>query len=171
MVASPRPRHIIEADAIGALARTGAVVIAGGGGGIAVVRDGQGWRAVDAVIDKDRASALLASRIGLSTLVLVTGVDQVYVGFGTDRQRALDEIDQDEARSHLVAGEFPAGSMGPKVDSALDFLAAGGDEVVITSIAALPDALERRAGTRITRSPHAPERTAPDRTPPPKERS
>ena len=116
------------------------------------MRDEDGWRSVDAVIDKDRLSALLAARIGLQTLVLVTGVDQVYVGFGTDRQRALDTIDAAEARDHLAAGEFPAGSMGPKIESALAFLDAGGEQAVITSIAALPEALRGRSGTRITRT-------------------
>lgn len=152
VVSSPLPREVLEATQIAALVRTGSVVIAGGGGGIPVVRDDRGWRSVDAVIDKDRLSALLAARIGLQTLVLVTGVDQVYVGFGTDRQRALDTIGADEAREHLAAGEFPAGSMGPKIESALAFLDAGGEQAVITSIAALPEALRGRSGTRITRT-------------------
>ncbi len=153
VVSSPVPRDVLEAPQIAALAATGSVVIAGGGGGIPVVREADGWRSVDAVIDKDRLSALLAARIGLRTLVLVTGVDQVYVGFGTPAQRALATIDEDEARAFLVAGEFPAGSMGPKVESALAFLAAGGEEAVITSISRLPDALRGNAGTHITRRP------------------
>jgi carbamate kinase len=149
VVASPHPKAIIEADQIRSLAGTDAVVIAGGGGGIPVVRDQDGWHSVDAVIDKDRASALLAARVGLDTLVLVTGVDQVYVHFGTDRQRALTVIDSEEARAYLAAGEFPAGSMGPKVESALQFLEAGGRRAVITSLAKLPEALKGTAGTSI----------------------
>ena len=152
VVASPHPRAIIEAEQIRSLAATDAVVIAGGGGGIPVVREPDGWRSVDAVIDKDRASALLAARVGLDTLVLVTGVDQVYIGFGTERQRALSEIDAAEAREHLEAGEFPAGSMGPKVESALQFLEAGGRRAVITSLEKLPEALRGAAGTSIVGS-------------------
>jgi carbamate kinase len=152
VVASPHPKAIVEADQIRSLAGTDAVVIAGGGGGIPVVRDDHGWHSVDAVIDKDRASALLAARVGLDTLVLVTGVDQVYVHFGTDRQRALTEIDAAKARAYLDAGEFPAGSMGPKVESALQFLEAGGRRAVITSLAKLPEALRGAAGTSIVAS-------------------
>lgn len=152
VVASPHPKAIIEAEQIRALASTDAVVIAGGGGGIPVVRDEHGWHSVDAVIDKDRASALLAARIGLDTLVLVTGVDQVYVHYGTDRQRALAQIDAAEARAYLDAGEFPAGSMGPKIESALQFLDAGGRKAVITSLQKLPEALRGTAGTSIVGS-------------------
>lgn len=150
VVASPRPRRIVEADQIRALLDTGAVVVAAGGGGIPVLREDGGWHSVDAVIDKDRASALLAAITGVDTLVLVTGVDQVYVGFGTPRQRALDDLRPAEARAHLAAGEFPAGSMGPKVESALQFLDGGGRRAVITSLPRLRDALAGRAGTSIT---------------------
>ncbi|WP_127125812.1 carbamate kinase [Georgenia sp. SYP-B2076] len=150
VVASPRPRAIIEADQIRVLVRSGAVVIAAGGGGIPVVRDADGWRSVDAVIDKDRASALLAARVGVDTLVLVTGVDRVYVSYATPAQRALTEVDVGEVRAHLEAGEFPAGSMGPKIESALRFLDDGGRRVVITSLPRLRDALDGRAGTSIT---------------------
>jgi carbamate kinase len=150
VVASPRPLRIVEADQIRTLLGTGAVVVAAGGGGIPVLREDDGWRSVDAVIDKDRASALLAAIVGVDTLVLVTGVDQVYVGFGTPAQRALADLGAAEARSHLEAGEFPAGSMGPKVESALQFLDGGGRRAVITSLPRLRDALAGRAGTSIT---------------------
>jgi carbamate kinase len=153
VVPSPRPQRILEADQIGALVRTGAVVIAAGGGGIPVVRTEAGWAGVDAVIDKDRASALLAASIGVEVLVLVTGVDQVCVGFGTPDQQALDTLDADQARVHLAAGEFPAGSMGPKIESALLFLDDGGDRAVITSLPRLGQALAGRAGTSICRRP------------------
>lgn len=149
VVASPHPKDIIEAEQIRSLASTDAVVIAGGGGGIPVVRDENGWRSVDAVIDKDRASALLAARIGLDTLVLVTGVDQVYVHYGTTQQWALTEITATEAHTYLDAGEFPAGSMGPKIESALQFLDAGGRRAIITSLERLPQALKGTAGTHI----------------------
>lgn len=171
VVASPRPTDVIEAQQIRALAGTDAVVIAGGGGGIPVVRDERGWHSVDAVIDKDRASALLAARIGLETLVLVTGVDQVYVHFGTDRQRALAEVDAEEMREHLEAGEFPAGSMGPKVESALAFLDGGGTQAVITSLGRLPEALAGTAGTRIVRRGAPPAAPPTDRAPSPEDHS
>lgn len=152
VVSSPHPRDVLETTQISTLVDTGAIVIAGGGGGIPVVRTESGWRSVDAVIDKDRLSAMLGARVGVDVLVLVTGVDQVYVGFGTPQQRALDRIDVAEAQAHLTAGEFPAGSMGPKVESALTFLADGGQEAVITSISAVADALLGHAGTHITQA-------------------
>jgi carbamate kinase len=152
VVASPRPQRIVEADQIRTLLGTGVVVVAAGGGGIPVLREDGGWRSVDAVIDKDRASALLAATADVDTLVLVTGVDQVYVGFGTPDQRALTDVRPAEARGYLEAGEFPAGSMGPKVESALQFLACGGRRAVITSLPRLRDALAGRAGTSITGS-------------------
>jgi len=149
VVASPRPLAILETDHVRALAQAGAVVIAGGGGGVPVVRSDAGWHSVDAVIDKDRASALLAASVGVDVLVLVTGVDQVYVGYGTPAQRALETVSADEARSYLEAGEFPAGSMGPKVESALQFLGDGGHEAIITSLPRLRDALSGAAGTHL----------------------
>ena len=155
VVPSPRPLRIVEADQIRTLLGTGAVVVAAGGGGIPVLREDGGWHSVDAVIDKDRASAVLAEVAGVDTLVLVTGVDQVYVGFGTPDQRALADVRPAEARGYLDAGEFPAGSMGPKVESALQFLAGGGRRAVITSLPRLREALAGRAGTSITSPDHA----------------
>ncbi len=150
VVASPTPRRILEADQIATLVASGCVVIAAGGGGIPVARDDGRWSGVDAVVDKDRASAVLAAQTGVETLVLVTGVERVCTGFGTPQQRELDLLDAQEARALLAAGEFPAGSMGPKIESALSFLAAGGREAVITSLPALTRALQGDAGTRIT---------------------
>jgi carbamate kinase len=151
VVASPIPRTIVESAQIRTLVESGALVIAAGGGGIPVVREGDSWRAIDAVIDKDRASALLASEIGVGTLVLVTGVDEVYVDFNRPGQRALRDVGVDELRGHLADGQFPAGSMGPKVQSAIDFIEAGGSRAVITSITRLADALAGTAGTMVTR--------------------
>jgi carbamate kinase len=150
VVASPTPRRILEAEQIATLVSSGCVVIAAGGGGIPVVRDDGSWSGIDAVIDKDRASALLAARTAVETLVLVTGVERVCTGFGTPQQRELGRLDAEEARTLLAAGEFPAGSMGPKIESALAFLAAGGRETIITSLPALTRALQGNAGTRIT---------------------
>ncbi len=154
VVPSPRPRRIVETDQIRALVATGAVVIAAGGGGIPVVPDGNGWTGIDAVVDKDRASAVLAASIGVDALVLVTGVDQVYVRFGTPEQKALDELDTETARGYLAGGEFPAGSMGPKIESALQFVEESGGRAVITSLPRLSDALAGRAGTHITSRTH-----------------
>lgn len=151
VVASPIPRMIVESAQIRTLVDSGAIVIAAGGGGIPVAREGEGWRAVDAVIDKDRASALLASEISVGTLVLVTGVDEVYIDFGKPGQRALRQVGVEELRDHLADGQFPAGSMGPKVQSAIDFVEAGGARAVITSISRLPEALSGSAGTIVTK--------------------
>ena len=151
VVASPIPRTIIESNQIRTLVDSGTVVIAAGGGGIPVVRDGAGWHPVDAVIDKDRASALLAGEIGVATLVLVTGVDEVYVDFNQPTQRALREVGIAEMTEHLAAGQFPAGSMGPKVQSAIDFVGTSDDaRAIITSISRLPDALAGTAGTVVS---------------------
>ncbi|MBB5632074.1 carbamate kinase [Cryobacterium mesophilum] len=150
VVASPRPRTIIESEQIRALVGTDAIVIAAGGGGIPVVREKSGWRAVDAVIDKDRASALLATEIDVETLVLVTGVDEVYVDFNSPGRRALRNVGIEELRSHLASGQFPAGSMGPKVQSAIDFVEGGGGRAVITSIGKLSGALAGTDGTIVT---------------------
>jgi carbamate kinase len=150
VVASPTPRRILEAEQIATLVSSGCVVIAAGGGGIPVVRDDGSWSGIDAVIDKDRASAVLAAQTGVETLVLVTGVERVCTGFGTPQQREVDLLDAEEARALLAAGEFPAGSMGPKIESALAFLEAGGRETIITSLPSLTRALHGNAGTRIT---------------------
>ncbi len=163
VVPSPRPRRIVESDAIRTLMDAGSVVVAAGGGGIPVVRQDGAWHSVDAVIDKDRASALLAATAGVDTLVLVTGVDEVYLGYGTPGQRALREVAADELRAHLAAGEFPAGSMGPKVESALAFVDAGGRHAVITSLTALRDALAGGSGTHLIGRDHR----GPDSSTPP----
>lgn len=149
VVASPLPVRVLEAGQIRRLVGDGHVVIAAGGGGIPVVREDTGLRGVDAVIDKDRASALLAQEAGVDTLVLVTGVDEVYAGFGTPDQRALRRTDPEELSALLAAGEFPAGSMGPKIESALEFVAAGGRHAVITSLPRLRSALAGDAGTHV----------------------
>jgi len=165
VVASPMPHHIVESAAINSLLSDGSVVIAAGGGGIPVVRDETGWHPIDAVIDKDRASALLASQIHIDTLVLVTGVDQVYVDFNTPDARALGQVGIDELRTHLEAGQFPAGSMGPKIQSAIDFVENGGSRAIITSLGCLHQAIAGEAGTQVSR-PTAPKSTAPKSTSP-----
>jgi len=149
VVASPKPQGFLEADAIRALVDAGFVVVAAGGGGIPMARARAGIRGVDAVIDKDLSAERLASVVGADTLVLLTGVDQVWLGFGTARQRAVDTMTADEAEQHLADGEFPPGSMGPKVTAAIRFVRSGGRRVVITSPPRVPEALAGRAGTSI----------------------
>ena len=154
LVASPQPREIVELDAVRALVAAGAVVIAAGGGGVPVVADGAGYRGVDAVIDKDLAAARLASALGAEALVLVTDIEQVQVDYGTPRARPVAEMTVDEAQAHADDGQFPEGSMGPKVRAAIGFLRAGGRTAVITNAERAASSLDRtadpaRAGTRI----------------------
>ena len=156
VVASPAPLEIIEATAIRRLIEEEFVVVAAGGGGIPVTdRDGR-LGGVEAVIDKDLAAALLATAIGAQALILVTGVDAVMLDFGKPGQRAIVEASPDEMRQYLRDGQFPEGSMGPKVRASLQFLDAGGGCAVITRPKLVPSTLSGDAsGTRIVRSmPH-----------------
>lgn len=149
VVPSPRPRRVVEAWAVRRLLEVGAVAIACGGGGIPVVVEAGRLRGVPAVVDKDRASALLALELGAERLVFSTGVDRVRLGFGGPAECPVERLSVSEAEQHLAAGEFPAGSMGPKVEGAVAFVRGGGGEAVITSPDRLVAALEGRAGTRI----------------------
>jgi carbamate kinase len=149
VVPSPEPQGFLETDAIRALVESGFVVVAAGGGGIPVVREGAGISGVDAVIDKDLAAQRLASLVGADVLVLLTAVDRVWLGFGTPRQRAVDAMTVDEAERHLADGEFPPGSMGPKVTSAIRFVRGGGRRAVITSPSRAREGLAGRAGTSV----------------------
>jgi carbamate kinase len=152
VVPSPAPRRIVEEAAVAGLLAAGQAVVAGGGGGIPVVERVDGsYRGVESVIDKDATTALLAARLGATLLVVTTGVDRVAVDHGTPAERPLDRVTADEAQLLLDQGQFPPGSMGPKIRSALDFLhAAGpGSRVLITSPTALPGALRGTGGTWI----------------------
>lgn len=152
VVASPAPREMVELAAIERLVAAGAVAVVTGGGGIPVVATEQGWLdPVDAVIDKDRAAERLGSAVGADNLVLLTDVPEVVLDFGTPRQRPIEEMASAEATQHLAAGQFPAGSMGPKVESAVSFLGNGGRLAVITSPEHAGAALAREHGTRIVR--------------------
>jgi len=152
VVASPTPKKILDLEAIRALLDAGIIPIAAGGGGIPVIRSPEGrLEGVPAVIDKDLTSALLASVLGADTLLLLTGVDRVAIDFGKPTQRSLDHMTLEEARGHYADGQFPPGSMGPKILAALNYLEAGGREVVLSSIECAYEAVEGRAGTRITR--------------------
>jgi carbamate kinase len=150
VVPSPQPVEVIEASAIRALIAVGSIVIAGGGGGVPVVREADGTlRGVEAVIDKDLAAERLATLVGADTLLLLTGVRRISLFYGTPEQRDLDTLSLAEARRHLVDGQFSAGSMGPKVDAAIRFIEAGGREAIVTSPGALAAALRGTDGTRI----------------------
>lgn len=150
LVASPQPIRILEQDAIKTLVRAGFLVVAAGGGGIPVVEEADGrLRGVEAVIDKDFASALLATELEAEMLCITTGVDRVAINFGRPDERTLDVVGVDEARRHLADGQFPPGSMGPKIEAALRYLEAGGSEVLITSPGRLAEALQGRTGTRL----------------------
>ena len=152
VVASPRPLEVVEITAIRTLVDDGAIVIAAGGGGIPVARQWDGsLHGVEAVIDKDLASSLLARLLGCEMLCIITGVDRVALHYGKPDQRDLACATADELSEYAAAGHFPAGSMGPKVQAAIEFVRGGGREVVITSPAKLMDALEGTTGTRVRR--------------------
>ena len=150
VVPSPRPLHILNIKTVDRMLDTASVVIAAGGGGVPVVkgRDGQ-WRGIEAVIDKDFASALLASELEADRFIILTGVPKIAIDYGKPTQRDLDRMTIAEAEQHLADGQFPPGSMGPKVQSAIQFVRATGKEVLITDVEVLREALEGRDGTVI----------------------
>ena len=147
VVPSPRPLEVVELGAIRSLLDSGSIVVAVGGGGIPATRRGEHLAGIDAVIDKDRASSLLARKLDADRLVILTEVPAVYRGFGTGAQEELRELNADEAGA--LVPELAAGSMRPKVEASVEFVRATGREALITSPAALGDALEGRTGTRI----------------------
>ena len=150
VVPSPSPKEILELRGIQDLIQAGHIVVAAGGGGVPVTVEANGQeQGVEAVIDKDRASAFLASALGFETFVIVTEVSHVAVGFGTPEQKNLDRLTVSEARRYMSAGEFGEGSMKPKIESALAFLEHGGQDVLITSPEELEPALAGRSGTRV----------------------
>ncbi|MGE5246078.1 MAG: carbamate kinase [Betaproteobacteria bacterium] len=149
VVASPEPREVVEEAVVRTLVRANVVVITLGGGGIPVVRRAHGLTGVEAVVDKDLASALLAVRLRVDRLVLATDVDRIYLDFGKPSACALDNATAEDLRRHAAAGHFPAGSMGPKVEAAIRFVEAAGGEAIVTSYDRLGPALQGRAGTCV----------------------
>lgn len=150
LVASPHPVRIQQMETIRGLVETGHITIACGGGGIPVIRDRNDYLiGVEAVIDKDRTSSLLARQLGVDTFVVLTGVDKVALDFGTPNQRDLDRLTVSEAKRHLAEGQFPAGSMGPKIEAAVAYIESGGSQVLITTSEALLSGHFAGVGTRI----------------------
>lgn len=148
VVPSPEPRRIVQLGAIRRLVEGGVLVVCAGGGGVPVVRGADGSHTgVEAVVDKDLASALLATELGAEVLVLATDVDAVYEGFGTAEARPLHEV----SPADLRAGTYPAGSMGPKVDAASRFVERGGARAAIGALEAVGDLAAGRVGTQVVR--------------------
>ncbi|MBP7829344.1 MAG: carbamate kinase [Kiritimatiellae bacterium] len=150
VVPSPKPLEIVEEDVIRTLLNHDVLVVAVGGGGIPVVRLPNGdLQGCAAVIDKDAASSLLARHLKADLFVISTGVDQVALDYGKPTQRFLDRITVAQAKQYLREGQFPAGSMGPKIEAAIAYLENGGKEVIITQPHLLEDAIHGKTGTRI----------------------
>jgi len=152
VVPSPTPLDILEKETIIRLFETGTVVISVGGGGVPVIKQKNGkLRGVEAVLDKDRTAALLAKILGVETLLILTDVEKVFINYGKPDQRALDRMTVQECRKYLTEGQFPAGSMGPKIESAVSFLSdSSGKRVGIASLETAEEALQGKAGTTIT---------------------
>ena len=152
VVPSPRPKRILDYQVIGHLARAGYLVIGCGGGGIPVIEDANGdISGVEAVIDKDFASSLLARSIGADLFLVSTGVERVAIDWGKPTQRWLDRMTLAEAKRHLAEDQFDRGSMGPKIEALIEFVEAGGAEGLITSPDQIGRALAGETGTRIMR--------------------
>jgi carbamate kinase len=148
MVPSPQPLDILDRASVLALIAEGAIVVAAGGGGIPMVRENGVLRGVEAVLDKDLTAALLARTVGADHLLIATDVEAAAIGYGTERQQWLGEVEPDRLQALLDAGEFAGGSMGPKVQAALAFARDGGRSV-ITSLDRLREGVEGSVGTRV----------------------
>jgi carbamate kinase len=147
VVASPEPLDIPEERVIRTLQRTGVLVIALGGGGVPVARCGSRLMGVEAVVDKDLSSALLATRLEVELFLVLTDVDGIYLDFGTPTARRLTYVGAAELREHARAGHFPAGSMGPKAEAVLRFVEAGGPHAIVTSPERMEQAIHGDDGT------------------------
>lgn len=152
VVASPMPKRIVELDAVKKLIDSDFIVIAVGGGGIPVIEeDGGTLKGTAAVIDKDFASALLAAEIKADIFMITTGVEKVCINYNKPDQKTVDSMTLAEAEKYLAEGQFPAGSMGPKIEAAIMFLKNGGEKVIITSPEFVEKAINGQTGTLITK--------------------
>lgn len=150
VVASPAPEHICDISLVDTLVSRGTVVIAGGGGGVPVVRDKKGVRrGVEAVIDKDLTTAHMANVLGIEVVLILTAVSRVAINFGKPDQRELETIRVSEAREYMAAGHFPDGSMGPKIQAAIRFIEGGGKRAIIGHLNEAMAALQGKSGTHI----------------------
>ncbi|OGD24128.1 MAG: carbamate kinase [Candidatus Aminicenantes bacterium RBG_13_63_10] len=153
VVPSPKPIDVVPKWVVRDLVLAGRVVIAAGGGGVPVIINGRGlFEGVEAVIDKDYAASLIAREVKVDLFIILTGIDRVYLNYGKPDQQPLDVLGIDQAKELLAQDQFPAGSMGPKIKAAIEFIEAGGTEVLITSANNLKAALLNRSGTRIRAS-------------------
>ena len=151
VVPSPKPRHVCDISLVQVLARRGTVVIAGGGGGIPVIRKRRGVRhGVRAVIDKDLTSAHMANVLGIPTLMILTSVPQVFINFGSKDQEALHNVSLRKIKKFHEEGQFPPGSMGPKIEATIRFLEGGGEKVIISHLEDAMEALRGETGTHIS---------------------
>ncbi len=151
VVPSPKPIEILEQEAIEIMLKAGFAVIAGGGGGIPVIQTSEDqWEGVDAVIDKDFSTSLLATQLNADILIISTGVEQVFVNFGKPNQKALNEVTVDELKKYIKENQFASGSMLPKVEATIEFIKNGGEKAIITDPEHLKDAILGKTGTHIT---------------------
>ena len=152
VVGSPKPKHVCDISLVEVLASRGTVVIAGGGGGVPVVRDERGVRrGVEAVIDKDLTTAHIANILKIEEIVILTAVSRVAINFGKPDQQELDTISVSQARKYLEEGHFPAGSMGPKIEAAIKFIDGGGKRAIIGHLNEALPAIRGETGTHIVR--------------------
>jgi carbamate kinase len=151
VVPSPVPVGIIEFNTIRRLFREGTVVVCAGGGGVPVIRNGKSFNGVDAVIDKDFGSSLLARKLKVDLFMILTDVDHVYLDYGKSGQRAVGKMSLEDCGRYLAEGHFENGTMRPKVEAAMEFVKATGSCAVITSLEKAEKALENKAGTRIAK--------------------
>jgi carbamate kinase len=153
VVPSPKPIDVVPKWVIRDLVHAGRVVIAAGGGGIPVIINNRGlFEGVEAVIDKDYAASLLAREVGADLFIILTAIERVYINFGKPDQREAPVLTVEDAKKYLAEGQFPPGSMGPKIRAAVEYIEAGGREVLITKDTHLKAALLNRSGTRIVAS-------------------
>ena len=153
VVSSPEPKGIVELEAIRACVDKGLVVIAAGGGGVPVFNDHDISKGVEAVIDKDHTSAILASQLHADVFAIATDEEAVCLDFRKASQRRVERLTTDECKAYLAAGQFPAGSMGPKIAAAMVFVERGGKESIITNADHLINAIDGHGGTHVTRAP------------------